>query len=183
MKRIIILDICAIAAGFILRAIAGGVATNTYLSPWFLLCTAMLALFLGVEKRKAEIRLLAHYGGSSRAVLRRYSLPLLHRIENVVSTGSVMSYALWSFGPQVKGASTSWMLLTFPFVLYGIFRYQLLSDLDEIGRRKEKGNINHEKTERPEEILLTDLPLLINLISWVVTISIILFLKNKGLIN
>lgn len=143
----------------------------------------MLALFLGVEKRKAEIRLLANYGGSGRAVLRRYSLPLLHRIENVVSTGSVMSYALWSFGAQVKGASTSWMLLTFPFVLYGIFRYQLLSDLDEIGRRKGKGNIDHEKTERPEEVLLTDLPLLINLICWVVTISIILFLKNKGLIN
>ncbi|MEH2252433.1 hypothetical protein [Nostoc sp.] len=99
---------------------------------WFLLCTAMLALFLGIEKRKAELRLAQIRGNKPRSVLKYYSLPLLTRMENVVTTGAVVTYALWSAGPYLHGASTSWMLLTLPFVLYGIFRYQLLSDPEEI---------------------------------------------------
>lgn len=128
LKRTPILDIIAIASGFILRACAGAAATGIVLSPWFLLCTAMLALFLGIEKRKAELRLSERQGSKTRSVLKRYSLPLLARMENTVTTAAVMSYALWSSGPVVQGASTHWMLLTLPFVVYGIFRYQLLSD-------------------------------------------------------
>ncbi|HEY9711301.1 MAG TPA: decaprenyl-phosphate phosphoribosyltransferase, partial [Oculatellaceae cyanobacterium] len=135
LKRTVILDIVAIATGFILRAYAGAAATEIVVSPWFLLCTAMLALFLGVEKRKAELRLSKIRGGKTRSVLKRYSLPLLTRMESTVTTGAVITYALWSSGPQVSGAPTSWMLLTLPFVLYGIFRYQLLSDPQEIARK------------------------------------------------
>lgn len=92
LKRTVILDIGAIATGFVLRAYAGAAATGIVLSPWFLLCTAMLALFLGIEKRKAELRLLALQGGKTRAVLKRYSLPLLNRMENVVTTSTVVTY-------------------------------------------------------------------------------------------
>ena len=181
LKQMVILDIVAIATGFVLRAYAGAAATGIVLSPWFLLCTAMIALFLGVEKRKAELRLVAIKGGKTRAVLKRYSLPLLTRMENIVTTGAMMTYAIWSSGPQVNGASTSWMLLTLPFVLYGIFRYQLLSDPDEIARKSglERGGA----TERPEEILLTDLPILVTVMCWILTSFLILLLKKQGLIQ
>ena len=83
----------------------------------------MLALFLGIEKRKAELRLSEFSDIKLRSVLGKYSLPLLTRMESIVTTGAVMSYALWSAGPAFGGASTRWMMLTLPFVLYGIFRY------------------------------------------------------------
>lgn len=183
LKRTVILDIIAIATGFVLRAYAGFAATGVVLSYWFLLCTAMLALFLAVEKRKAELRLSEITGGQTRALLKRYSLPLLNRMENIVTTGAVMTYAIWSSGPQVHGASTPLMLLTLPFVLYGIFRYQFLSDPQEIARRSgvelEKGGTS----ERPEEILLTDLPILITVIGWVSTVFVILWLRQQGLVE
>ncbi|MEQ9370571.1 MAG: decaprenyl-phosphate phosphoribosyltransferase [Coleofasciculus chthonoplastes F3-SA18-01] len=182
LKRTVILDVFAIATGFVLRAFAGAAATGIILSPWFLLCTAMLALFLGVEKRKAELRLSEIKGGKTRSVLRRYSLSLLNRMESIVTTAAVVTYALWSSGPKVQGASTPWMMLTLPFVLYGIFRYQLLSDPREIARRSdtvEQGG----RTERPEEVLLKDLPTLLTVLGWVLTSFIILLLKQQGVIN
>ncbi len=182
LKRTVILDVFAIATGFVLRAFAGAAATGITLSPWFLLCTAMLALFLGVEKRKAELRLSEIKGGKTRSVLRRYSLSLLNRMESIVTTAAVVTYALWSSGPKVQGASTPWMMLTLPFVLYGIFRYQLLSDPREIARRSdtvEQGG----RTERPEEVLLKDLPTLFTVLGWVLTSFIILLLKQQGVIN
>ena len=183
LKRIVILDIFAIATGFVLRAFAGATATGIILSPWFQLCVAMLALFLGVEKRKAELRLTAIRGGKTRSVLKDYSLPLLSRMESVVTTGTAMSYALWSSGPQLQGASTSWMILTWPFVLYGIFRYQLLSDPKEIARRYTTGLETGGRSERPEEILLTDLPILITVVGWGFTVLVILWLKHQELID
>lgn len=183
LKRTVILDIIAIATGFILRAYAGAAATDIVLSPWFLICTAMLALFLGVEKRKAELRLSQIRGGKTRSVLKRYSLPLLARMENTVTTGAVITYALWSSGPQVNGASTPWMLLTLPFVLYGIFRYQLLSDPQEITRKSGTSLEKGAQTERPEEVLLKDLPILLTVISWILTTFVILFLKRQGILT
>lgn len=183
LKRAAILDIVAIATGFVLRAYAGAAATGLFVSSWFLLCTAMLALFLGIEKRKAELRLLQIRGGKTRAVLKRYSMSLLTRMEGMVTSGAVMSYALWSSGPYVRGASTPWMLITLPFVLYGIFRYQLLSDprenFYETGSDQEKG----ECSERPEEVLLTDLPILITVIGWGLTVFTVLMLKHQGWIE
>jgi decaprenyl-phosphate phosphoribosyltransferase len=177
LKRTAIVDIGAIATGFVIRAYAGAAATGIILSPWFLLCTGMLALFLGIEKRKAELRTVAAKGGTTRAVLKDYSLPLLTRMESIVTPTTVMSYALWSFGPQLQGASTRWMILTLPFVLYGIFRYQLLSD------PKENLSETQQKSERPEEILLTDLPMAIAVLGWVATVFAILLVKHHGVIN
>jgi decaprenyl-phosphate phosphoribosyltransferase len=177
LKHKVIADVATIAAGFVLRALGGAAATGIVLSHWFILCTAMLALFLGIEKRKAELRLSEIKGRKSRRVLDRYSFLLLNRMESVVTNGTIIFYALWSSGPTLSGASTPWMMLTTPFVLYGIFRYQLLSDPQEIARNNpelEQGG----KTERPEEMLLGDKPLLLSVIGWASTVLTILFLKN-----
>ncbi|OUL26718.1 decaprenyl-phosphate phosphoribosyltransferase [Nostoc sp. 106C] len=183
LKKTVILDIGAIATGFVLRAFAGAAATGIVLSSWFLLCTAMLALFLGIEKRKAELRLAQIKGSKLRSVLKRYSPALLGRMENVVTTGTVVTYALWSAGPYLHGAPTSWMLLTLPFVLYGVFRYQLLSDPQEIANHSKDDLEQGGSSERPEEILLKDLPILGTVVGWVVTCFTILWLKNQGLIQ
>jgi len=183
LKRTVILDILAIATGFVLRACAGAAATGLMVSSWFLLCTAMLALFLGIEKRKAEVRLSEIQDIKPRSVLKYYSLPLLTRMESTVTTGAVMSYALWSSGPAFGGASIPWMLLTLPFVLYGIFRYQLLSDPPPMGRRNGSGGEQGGKTEGPEEVLLKDLPILLTVVSWVITCFAILWLKHQGVIE
>jgi decaprenyl-phosphate phosphoribosyltransferase len=177
LKHKVIADVVAIATGFVLRALGGAAATGIVLSHWFMLCTAMLALFLGIEKRKAELRLSEIKGEKSRRVLHRYSLPLLNRMESVVTNGTIISYALWSSGPALRGASTPWMMLTTPFVLYGIFRYQLLGDPQEIERKNpqlEKGG----KTERPEEMLIGDKPLLLTVLGWIITVFTILLLDK-----
>lgn len=183
LKRIVILDIGAIATGFVLRALGGAAATGVVLSSWFLLCTAMLALFLGIEKRKAELRLTQLKGSKPRSVLKRYSLPMLTRMENVVTSSTVVTYALWSSGPYMRGASTSWMLLTLPFLLYGIFRYQLLSDPQEIYLNSDSKIEQGGSSERPEEVLLKDVPILLTVIGWVLTCFTILWLKQEALID
>ncbi|MGA7933193.1 MAG: decaprenyl-phosphate phosphoribosyltransferase [Kovacikia sp.] len=182
LKHTVILDVVAIASGFVLRACGGAAATGVVLSPWFLLCTAMLALFLGLEKRKAELRLSEIKGSKSRVVLYRYSLPLLSRMESVVTNGTILTYALWSSGPVVRGASTAWMMATLPFVLYGIFRYQLLSDPQEIARKNPDAEAGGQ-TERPEEVLLSDKPLLLTVLGWVFVTFAILLLKTYAYID
>ncbi|MGC1310040.1 MAG: decaprenyl-phosphate phosphoribosyltransferase [Phormidesmis sp.] len=183
LKQVVIADVILIAIGFVLRAYAGAAAANVVVSSWFVLCTAMLALFLATEKRKAELRTLATTKRKTRAVLQRYSLSLLSRMESVVVTGSIMCYVLWSSGPILNGASTSWMMLTIPFVLYGIFRYQLLSDPAEMRRRAQRTGESNAQTENPSEVLLKDIPILMTVISWSVTVCLILFLEQRGIIS
>lgn len=170
-KRVVLLDLFSISSGFLLRAVAGGVAADLPLSPWFLLTVGLLALFLAIEKRKAELRVVQDQGVITRAVLERYSLPLLLRLESLVSTSAFMSYSLWAAGPALNGASTSWMLLTVPFVLVGIFRYQLLSDPEEAERRRA---MDPDRTsEKPEEILLGDRGIKLTLLCWFVTTAVV----------
>jgi 4-hydroxybenzoate polyprenyltransferase len=171
LKRKPLLDIFCIASGFLLRALAGLVATALGASPWFLLTIGLLALFLAVEKRKAELRISMDRGVVTRQVLIRYSLPLLHRLESLVASSAFMAYALWSAGPTLKGASTSWMLLTLPFVLVGIFRYQLLSDPEEAQRRATDNP--GQTTEKPEEILLGDHGIQLTLLGWLTTVVVV----------
>ena len=171
LKREPLFDLFCISAGFLLRAMAGGVASQLALSPWFLLTVGLLALFLAVEKRKAELQIALGRGVMTRQVLERYSLPLLLRLEGLVSTSAFMSYSLWAAGPALNGASTSWMLLTVPFVLVGIFRYQLLSDPEEAERRR---SMNPDRTsEKPEEILLGDRGIKLTLLGWLITTAVI----------
>lgn len=171
LKRMPLLDLFCIASGFLLRAIAGVVAGGFGFSPWFLLTVGLLALFLAIEKRKAELRVAQGRGVITRKVLERYSLPLLLRLESLVATSAFMSYSLWAAGPALNGASTTWMLLTVPFALVGIFRYQLLSDPEEAERRR---LMDPEQTsEKPEEILLGDRGIQLTLGAWLFTVVVV----------
>ena len=178
LKQVPLLDLFCIASGFLLRAIAGAAAASLPTSPWFLLCVGLLALFLAIEKRKAELRSVIDNGVITRKVLERYSLPLLLRLESTVATSAFMSYSLWASGPTLRGASTSWMLLTVPFVLVGIFRYQLLSDPAEVDRRREWLSV--QTSEKPEEILLGDLGIQLILLGWLVTTAVIGLLSRAS---
>ena len=171
LQRQPILDIFCIAIVFILRAVSG-IRFDGVLRPhWFLLSLGLLALLLAIEKRKAELRTTISTGVVTRKVLLRYSLPLLQRLESLVACSTFMSYTLWSSGPSLNGASTSWMLLSIPFVLVGIFRYQLLSDPEEFQRRKI--TFPDKNAENPEEILLTDKGIQLSIIGWLVTVLIV----------
>lgn len=178
LKRQPLLDIFCIASGFLLRALAGLVATGLGASPWFLLTIGLLALFLAVEKRKAELRISIERGVVTRQVLMRYSLPLLQRLESLVASSAFIAYALWSAGPTLKGAPTSWMLLSVPFVLVGIFRYQLLSDPEESERRA--GANPDQTTEKPEEILLGDRGIHLILLGWLLTVVVVGIAHRQG---
>ncbi len=171
LKEEPLFDLMCISSGFLLRAIAGGISSELIISPWFLLSIGLLALFLALEKRKAEIRNISIHHTITRKVLKRYSLPLLLRIESLVATSSFVTYSLWAAGPALQGAKTSWMLLTVPFVLIGIFQYQLLSDPDEASRRNKDNSIH--TAENPEEILLQDKGIRITVISWLLSTILI----------
>jgi 4-hydroxybenzoate polyprenyltransferase len=168
-KHVVLLDLLCIAAGFVIRAGSGAAASQIPLSPWFLLCVGLLAVFLGLEKRKAEIALAAQSPGT-RSVLEDYSRRLLDRMEQVVVSGGVVTYALWSAGPHLKGAPTPAMMLTLPAVLYAVFRYQWLS---------EQGH----DTERPEDLVLADKPLLWAGLCWMATAALVLAGHSAGMVE
>ncbi len=156
LKEQPIIDIMVIAGGFVLRALGGAAAAGVSVSGWFVLCIGLLAFFLGIEKRKAELRDLGDEE-DTRSVLKAYSLSWLRRMESVVTASALMAYALWT----LEEADTPWMLATLPFVAYAIFRYQHLS---------ENG---HGQT--PEKTLLQDPRVLTSVVLWgIVSLSLLL---------
>ena len=176
LKNQPLLDLQCIASGFLLRAISGGIAADLELSPWFLLSVWLISLFLAVEKRKAELKLFNNKNYMSRKVLRRYSLELLSRIETLVLNSAFITYSLWSAGPILNGAKTSWMLATIPFVLTGILRYQLISD--EFNSTKyNQENINRSP-ERPERLIFYDKGIRYILLFWFLEVLIIGFFSK-----
>lgn len=156
LKHEPILDIMVIAGGFVLRALGGAGAAGVAVSGWFILCVGLLAFFLGLEKRKAELKALGGEAGT-RSVLAHYSLSWLRRMEGVVTAGALMSYALWT----LEGAETELMLATLPFVAYAIFKYQYLT---------ENGH-----GETPEKILLKDVGMVATVVLWLMTALGIMF--------
>lgn len=163
LKHIVVLDVFAIASGFVLRIIAGAVAINVEMSSWFLICTIFLALFLGLSKRRHELVMLEEDAQSHRKVLGEYSPYLLDQMISVVTASTVVTYALYTMSEEtIKKFGTKNLIFTIPFVLYGIFRYLYLIHQKEAG-----GN--------PEDILFTDKPLLIDILLWAITVGIILY--------
>ncbi|MCZ2357568.1 MAG: decaprenyl-phosphate phosphoribosyltransferase [Bacteroidia bacterium] len=170
-KKVPLLDILAIASGFVLRAFAGSLATGIGLSNWFLLSIAMLSLFLAIEKRKAELAL-TYFGHSiARKTLQFYSKELLEKLETITITALLVAYMLWSSGPTLQGAPTSWLMLTLPIVLYGVFRYFMLSS--------STGTLTAEK---PEDILFADKPIFFTVLLWILTTVTILWAHHKQFI-
>jgi 4-hydroxybenzoate polyprenyltransferase len=162
LKRLVLLDVFAIAAGFVLRAAAGAVAIDVPISPWLYVCTTLGALFLGFGKRRHELTLLTAESPEHRAVLREYTPAFLDELIAVVTGSLVLAYSLYTFSAENLPRDHT-MMLTIPFVLYGTFRYLYL-----IHRRNSGGT--------PEELLLNDRPLLINVALWLVVSIAILYL-------
>jgi 4-hydroxybenzoate polyprenyltransferase len=153
-KHVVILDVMAIAGGFVLRVVAGAVAIAAAVSSWLLLCTTFLALFLAFSKRRHELVLLAGEAADQRPVLTQYSPAFLDQMINVVTASSVIAYALYAVAPDtVAKFGSEKLLVTVPMVLFGIFRYLFL--------------IHQRPGERnPTEAILTDLPFLANVCLW-----------------
>lgn len=163
LKRIALVDLFVIAAGFVLRALAGAVVLpGLRISPWLLLCTLLLALFLALCKRRHEKVVLGDYGSEIRENLARYDQKLLDQLIAIVSAATIVSYSLYTLWPEtVAKFQTTKLAFTIPFVIFGIFRY-----LDLVYR--------HEKGGQPELILLTDVPLLVDLALYGLSVILIL---------
>jgi 4-hydroxybenzoate polyprenyltransferase len=123
LKQIVIIDVMTLAGLFILRVAAGASAVEAHASEWLILCTGMLAAFLGFTKRRQEAVSELHEGTSSRPVLEHYSLPFLDQMVSLVTTGTVISYSIYTVNSPLIGSK---MMLTIPPVVYGIFRYLYL---------------------------------------------------------
>lgn len=163
LKNIVIVDVLTLAAGFVLR-VAGGVALieATRFSPWLYMFTVLLALFLGLGKRREELALLKGHATSTRAILNEYNLPFLDEMMAVVTAGTVMTYAFYTFSaPNLP--DNHLMMLTIPFVIYGIFRYLYVIHVQGNGGA-------------PDEILLTDKPLQLSIGLFGLTVVVILYL-------
>lgn len=163
LKHAVILDVMTIAAGFIIRAAAGAAAVGVAASPWLYMCAALLALFLGLGKRRHELLLLDEQAGSHRAVLDDYSSQLLDVLLSTVMAATIIAYSLYTFF-SATAVESNYMMLTIPFVMYGVFRYVFLMYKRNLG-----GN--------PEEILLTDVPLIVTIIAWLLTAGAVIYLK------
>jgi 4-hydroxybenzoate polyprenyltransferase len=157
LKHVVLLDVMTIGGLFVVRAAAGAAAVEVRISPWLLLCTALLALFLALAKRRGELVLVGAEATPGRPVLEGYSLALVDQLVSVVAASTVISYCLYTFTARESKA----MMITIPFVVFGVFRYLLLMHRRDLG-------------EEPEEVLLRDVPILVCIAGWAVCAAVIL---------
>ena len=162
LKRLVILDVFAIAAGFVLRAAGGAVAIDVPFSPWLYVCTMLLALFLGFGKRRHELTSLLGDAGKHRANLDSYTVPFLDQLIGLTGAATVVAYALYTFDAP-NAPSNQAMMLTIPFVVYALFRYLYLIHCRGLGGA-------------PEELLVADAPLLAGIAGWGLVTVVILYL-------
>ncbi|NPV07417.1 MAG: decaprenyl-phosphate phosphoribosyltransferase [Anaerolineae bacterium] len=162
LKDLLILDLLAIAAGFVLRVVAGVVVVDVArFSPWLYVCTTLLALFIAINKRRHEYVLLAENAENHRSTLAGYTLPLLDQFSMVVISATLMAYSLYTFSAPNLPDNHS-MMLTIPFVIYGLFRYMYLVQVKGMGGA-------------PEEIVLRDKPLILDVLLWSLAVGLVLY--------
>jgi 4-hydroxybenzoate polyprenyltransferase len=165
LKHLPIIDVLVIATGFVLR-VAGGVLALQHIerfSPWLYVVTSLFALYLGFGKRRAELALLAGNSNAHRKVLEGYTMPLLDQIITIVSSTTIIAYSLYTFSaPNLPAEHT--MMLTIPFVLYGILRYLYVIQVKHAGGA-------------PEEVLLTDRPLQVTIVLYALAVIAVLYLQ------
>jgi 4-hydroxybenzoate polyprenyltransferase len=165
LKHVVILDIFVVAAGFVIRVVAGGLVIGVSISSWLLICTMLLALFLAMSKRRHELVLLEGAAGNHRPILKEYTTYLLDQMISVVTASTLVAYCLYTISEEtVAKFGTKNLILTVPFVLYGIFRYLYL-----VHQKEEGGS--------PEHLILKDKPLLIDIFLWIVAALLILGLR------
>jgi 4-hydroxybenzoate polyprenyltransferase len=163
LKHIVVLDVMAIAIGFVLRAVAGGLVIDVHISNWLLVCTMLGALFLGLAKRRHEMTLLAAGAGGHRKILEEYDTYLLDQMIGVVAAATMVAYIIYCASPETHAYfGTEWMVLTTPFPIYGLFRYLYL-----VHRKAGGGN--------PSDLLLSDRPLLACVLLWGLTSVLIIY--------
>ena len=156
LKQIVLIDVMAISALFVIRAAAGADAVVVPISPWLLVCTALLALFLALGKRRGELVLVGD-AKPARPALEGYSLPLVDQLVGIVASSTVVSYAVYA----ITAHETRALAVTIPFVVFGIFRYLLLLHRTTGG-------------EEPENVLVSDVPILVTVALWAATCAVIL---------
>ncbi len=162
LKHVVILDVLAIAVGFVLRAVAGALAIAVVFSDWLLVCTVLLALFLALAKRRHELVSLGD-AASHRRILAEYSPYLLDQMISVATASCLTAYAFYTLAPEtIEKYRTDRLSLTIPFVIYGIFRYLYL-----VHRKEQGGN--------PSDLLLTDRPLLAAVALWAIAVVVIVY--------
>lgn len=161
LKHVVIIDVFVISAGFVLRAASGAVAIDVPISPWLYVCTVLLALFLGFGKRRAELQLLTHSASEHRRNLDDYTVGFLDQLLIITAAATVMAYSLYTFTASTL-PDDHVMMITIPIVLYGLFRYLFL-----VYSRDDGG--------APEQLLLTDVPLLSSVVLWGVTVVAVLY--------
>ncbi|WP_245948128.1 decaprenyl-phosphate phosphoribosyltransferase [Paenibacillus sambharensis] len=157
LKHVVLVDIMVIASGFVLRAIAGGLIIDVPFTPWFLLCTLLLSLFLAIGKRRNELMLNEQDKTAHRRVLEQYSFPLLDQLSSIVTTATIVSYSLFTF----TSGRTVHLMWTIPLVIYGVFRYLYLIHV------KMKGGA-------PDRELFEDKPILVTVCLYVLMVIVIL---------
>jgi 4-hydroxybenzoate polyprenyltransferase len=163
LKHVVILDVFCIAVGFVLRVVAGAVVIDVEMSHWLLICTMLLALFLGFSKRRYELVNLTKDASLHRRVLTEYDPHFLDMMIGIVTSVTVVSYVFYTISNEtIQRFHTDKLLLTVPFVLYGIFRF-----LYQVYHRNGGGN--------PSRTLVTDGPLLVNIILWGAACGIIVY--------
>jgi 4-hydroxybenzoate polyprenyltransferase len=168
LKHAVILDVLAIAIGFVLRAVAGAVVIGVPISHWLLVDVTLLALFLALSKRRHELVLLANGATGHRPILGEYSPYLLDQMISVVTASTLVAYIFYCISPEtIQKFGTDLLGLTIPFPLYGIFRYLYL-----VHRREGGGS--------PSQMLLNDRPLLVCVALWVLAVVVIVYLRPFG---
>ena len=162
LKHIPILDVFIVSSGFVLRVAAGVVLiTVERFSPWLYMITTLFSLYLGFGKRRAEMNLLEQGAGSHRKVLDGYTIPLLDQLITIVSGTTIVTYSLYTFTAPNLPENHS-MMLTIPFVMYGIFRYlQLIQTGNAAGA--------------PDEVALKDRPLQATVLLWILAVIVIFY--------
>jgi 4-hydroxybenzoate polyprenyltransferase len=165
LKRVLLLDVFALAAGFLLRTVAGAEVIGVPISPWLYVCTTLGSLFLGFAKRRNELLLLQGDAGKHRPILSEYSPQLLDQILAVITSSTVMAYSLYTFTAENLPKNHA-MMLTIPFVLFGIFRYLYLIYVKNSGGS-------------PEDALLHDRPLLAAVVLWLASAAGVLIVFRR----
>jgi len=162
LKHVVILDVLTIAIGFVLRAAAGAVAISVPISQWLLVCTILLALFLGLSKRRHELTLLADSATGHRKILEEYNPYLLDQMIGVVTASTLVAYIIYCTSPETTDKfGTANLVLTTPFPIYGIFRYLYL--------------VHQRGAGSPSEVLLTDRPLVACIALWGLAVIAIIY--------
>jgi 4-hydroxybenzoate polyprenyltransferase len=164
LKNVVLIDVFVIAIGFVLRAISGALVIGAAISPWLYIVTLLGALFLGLCKRRNELLLLDTAASDHRKILESYTTSLVDSLASIVASSTIMAYSLYTFtSPNLP--ANNLMMVTIPFVIFGLFRYLYLAHSQNAGGS-------------PEEVFLKDKPLIVTIALWIVCTGVILSLRR-----